>query len=540
MHQLPQPAVSYSFGERAQWSPVFSVPSVPAPYRIAGYGTQEVAAWRPPTTSADSAILPGRDLATARMHDVVRNDPHAVAGITRLVDMLVGAGLRLSSKPLMRALGFDPKNQADRAKVRELGQQMEAEWDLFALDPGRRGDAQRKLSTNGQFRLLARTYVRAGEATAYMNWKPSSGGRYATCLRTIDPDRLCNPDGKPDSKNLRGGIEFDDDGVPLAYNVRNGHPADYYRAGDVMTWTRIPRATAWGRPVFIHGFEPDRDDQARAITPFAALLSRLRMIGKFADTELASATVNAMFAAFVKSNLPVAEATQAFTPQSLTFADKRMDYWEKTPPTLGGVRIPVLPLGDEISINSSPRQTTAFPAFQAAFLQSIAAALGISYEQLAMDWSKVNYSSARAALNEVWRHVQTLFAGFVEQVVCPLHYAVMEEAFDRGYVTVPKGAPDFYDMPGAYLRARWIGPGRGYIDPTKEAEASSMRMDSLTSSLERECAEQGLDYEEMLDQLAVEQEELAARSLSRRSLGKSEGVPQPEDPPANAPAPVAA
>ena len=51
-----------------------------------------------------------------------------------------------------------------------------------------------------------------------------------------------------------------------------------------------------------------------------------------------------------------------------------------------------------------------------------------------MDWSKVNYSSARAALNEVWRHIESQFAVFVEQAVVPIYYAVVEEAFDRGYI----------------------------------------------------------------------------------------------------------
>src|SRR6185437_2816548 len=129
-------------------------------------------------------------------------------------------------------------------------------------------------------------------------------------------------------------------------------------------WTTIPRTTEWGRPVFIHAMEPDREDQSRAITPFAALMTRLRMINKFADAELASATVNALFAAFVHSNLPIADATQAFAPAATTFADKRAHYWGQNPARLNGVRIPVLPIGDEIKINASPRQTSAFPHFQ--------------------------------------------------------------------------------------------------------------------------------------------------------------------------------
>lgn len=487
-------------------------------YRAGSRFSQEMAAWRPAGVSADAAVLPNRDISAARVRDLVRNDPHAVSGIATLVDMLVGAGLRLSSKPDLRALGLDPKNEADRKAGRELSESIEAEWRSFADDPLRRCDAQRRLSMNGMFRLLCRTWVVNGEVTVSLGWKER--GRYSTCVRAIDPDRLCNPDGRSDTDRLRGGIEFTEDGEPIAYHVRNSHPGELYSSYPKgITWTRIPRSTPTGRPVFIHGFEPEREDQARAITPFAALMQRMRMIGKFADTELASAMVNALFAAFVKSSLPVGEVAAGMTPMSATFADKRMDFYEQNPAMLNGVRIPVMPVGDEITINNATRQATSFPAFQASFLQSISAALGVSYEQLSMDWSKVNYSSARAALNEVWRHVFTMFSAFSEQVAEPIRFAVIEEAFDRGYIVAPKGAPDFWDNPGAYLRGRWIGPGRGYVDPVKEAQGSGLRMGNMTSTLEAECAEQGRDLEETLDQIAREEEMLKERRLTRAISG---------------------
>lgn len=498
------------------------------PYQSGSFRPQEMMAWMPPQTSADSAVLPDRDVSVARMRDMVRNDPTAQSGVSRLVEMLVGAKLVLSSKPDARALGFDRTNKQDRAKVRALAADIESEWYACANDPGKRFDAQRRLSASGMFRLLARTFVTMNECTAFLKWKP--GGRYSTCVRAIDPDRLSNPYGQPVTQNLRGGVEFDDDGVPLAYHVRNGHPADWYIVPQPMTWTRIERCTPTGRPVFIHGFEPEREDQARAMTPFAALLKRLRMIGKFSDTELASATVNALFAAFVKSSLPVGEATAAFTPQTVsTLEGKRLDYWAQHPPQLGGVRIPVMPIGDEIEINAAPRQSSAFSDFHAVFLQSIAAALGISYEQLTMDWSKVNYSSARAALNEVWRHTQMMLAAFVDQVVAPIHYAQLEEAFDRGYIKAPAGAPDFWDRPDAYLRARWIGPGRGYVDPVKEAQGASVRMAAGISTLEDENADLGRDLTDTLDQIADEEEMLAERGITRVISSGSGLLADPSD-----------
>lgn len=491
-------------------------------YRAASGMSQELAAYWPGWTSGDSAVLPNIRVSLDRTRDIIRNDPHAAAGAMRLTDMLVGHGWQCVPTPDARALGIEPK------AARDLGRAIRSEWKLFSRDPRKFSDARRRLSLNGQFRLAARTFATAGEACAALKYDrrrvEEKGARYATCLAQIDPDRLSNPNNRPDTLQIRGGVEFDQDGVPVAYHVRNAHVGDWWAAAQSQSWERIPRETAWGRPVFIHAFEPEREDQTRAITPFAALVSRLRMIGKHADLEIANATANALFAAFVESDLPAEEIATRLAAGGnassvrASYLDRLIDHYEKNPATLGGVRIPLMLPGSKITMNGTSRTTTAFPAFQASFLQSIASALGLSYEQLAMDWSRTNYSSARAALNEVWRAIKRLQAVFAEQYVQPIYLAFLEEAFDKGHLLTPAGAPDFWDMPEAYVGARWIGPGRGYVDPVKEAEAAALRMEGLTSNLEIENAEQGLDWEENLEQIAFENDVLEEQGLSRMSI----------------------
>jgi len=519
-------------------------------YRAAGYDSQETAAWYVSTASADAEVLGAKDLSLARIRDVLRNDPSARAGLDRLVDSIVGAGLHLSEKPDGVALGI-----TNRKELRTLARQMQAEWRLFADDPRKTCDAQRKLTMNGLFRLFCRTMLTAGEMTAVMSWRDPSKGmaqRYSTCVLAIDPDRLCNPDGQPVTSTLRGGIEMDGLGEPIAYHVRNAHVGDYWASDQSSTWTRVARVTSWGRPIFIHGFEPEREGQTRGISPFVSLISRLRMIGKHADHELAAAAANALNVAFVETQLPPEEVAQRLSPREPTYAgysNSVVKHFTENPAKVGGVRIPVFPPGSTMKMNSTPRQTSSFSSFQTAFLRSIAAAMGLSYEQLSMDWSQTNYSSARAALNEVWRTIKRLSAVFVEQVVTPIYYAVMEEAFAKGYIRLPASARPlgmqgldleaandnlavFHAMPGAILRARWIGPGRGFIDPVKEAEAAALRMQSLTSTLENECADQGYDYEDILDQIAIENEELADRKIVRQVISATpQDAAEPEEPP---------
>lgn len=493
-------------------------------YRSSSVTSQELAAYLPAMASGDSSTLYNARLTLDRAHDLARNDPVAVAGVQRLVDMLIGKGLLLSARPDARALGIDRKT------ARTIGRKIESEWRLFWNDPLKRADYRRRVTGSGIFRQAARTMTVAGEATAVLRWRKKGTARYRTCVQTVDPDRLRNPMGAPDSIRLRGGVEFDDDGVAAAYHLTEAHPADWFAGTLMTTWVRIPREETWGRPIFIHAYEPEREDQTRAISPFAALVSRLRMITRHADNEIAAAAVNALFAAFVTSSLSAPDVGAAMSPAATTESrdQARNKFYANSRPTLNGVRIPVLPIGDEIKINSSPRQTTAYPAFQAAFLQSIAAALGISYEQLSMDWSKTNYSSARAALNEVWRAIQRLLSVFIDQYVTPIYFAFLEEAIDRGYVVIPGGLDAFHAMPAAWLSARWIGPGRGYVDPETEADAAGKRMGLLISSLADEAAEQGEDIEENLDQIEAEEEMLAERGLTRQTVtGAMPGQQQP-------------
>ena len=521
------------------------------PYAAGAYLRQDTAAWRPPNRSGDYASLQRRDITNARVQDLLRNDSHARAAENRLLDMLVGSGFICCPKPDYAALGIS--HEAGR----DLGRQMRIEWRHFAEDPRKFNDRTRKQSMNGQFRQLGRTWGRLGECAAVMTLNDFSGARYRTSVLPIDPYRISNPQEATDTNLLRAGVEMDEAGVPRAYHVRNAYLGDYWSGEQAISWTRVPKETHWGRPVFIHGFEPDREGDTRGVSPFVSVVNALRMLGKIGENEAAAGALNAMFGAFITSGLPPEEVRATMEPgQSITthrrvFAEQ-LEHLQRYPAAIGGVRMPVLPPGTDVKLNTTSRQVTAYQHFQTAFLQTVASALDLSYEQVAMDWSRVNYSSARAALNEIWRATRRRLSVFVDQVVTPVYFAVMDEAFDEGYIVPPAGCPDFMDMPGAYLRARWIGPGRGYIDPVKEAEGASLRQEALISTLEDELAELGRDLEETLDQIEFENAELKRRGLSRQSLvaaiqpanklkpdsleaeepvgPQGAGAPQPQDP----------
>jgi capsid protein len=90
---------------------------------------------------------------------------------------------------------------------------------------------------------------------------------------------------------------------------------------------------------------------------------------------------------------------------------------------------------------------------------------------------------------------------------------------------LPNGAPDFAEAKAAYCSAKWIGPGSGWVDPHKEATAATERLAAGLSTLERECAEQGEDYLETIQQRARERKEMIALGLDPDAIPDRKSLP---------------
>ena len=105
---------------------------------------------------------------------------------------------------------------------------------------------------------------------------------------------------------------------------------------------------------------------------------------------------------------------------------------------------------------------------------------------------------------EAWKTLDRRRIDFGIGFAGPLRGAWLEESHEIDDLPLPKNAPEFMDCRGAYMRATWLGPARGWIDPVAEKEGAIMGMEAGLSTLEMECAEQNLDWEEVLDQRARE------------------------------------
>lgn len=485
-------------------------------YRAAGMKGQDVGGWLPAATSADSAWLGWpRDLAVRRTRELLANEPTAQGGVDRWVDMVVGGNWRPSIKPDHEHLGITE----DQAFA--VGRACERAYRLWCDDPLVRCDAEGTLSGSFLLNLIVMEQVVTGDGLGVLRFRPRNDWGFRTQLQVVDADRLSNPDNAPDTDQLRGGVEKDADGLePIAYHIRNAHPADRNTAGatSAYQWTRIPRRTPWGRPVCLHLFEKRRAGQTRGVSRLIAGLTLFKQLQRFTKGELANAVLNALFAATVTSSFDPALVEQQLAATTGGYQELRGEYYGEEDLTLEGVRIQKLFPGDELKFMTSPRERADFGTFSAVFLRAISSGLGITYEQLTGDWSNVNYSSARAAFIEVWRGVRRARAMVASMVANPLLLAIVEDAIDQGLVELPEGAPDLYEAPAAWLRTSWIGPPMGWVDPVKEAQAALMRIETGLSNWEDECADQGVDFEINLINLARQKKLWAQQGMMPPAL----------------------
>lgn len=478
-------------------------PSAHGGYRGGQYD-KDMASWNPPLRSADAELLPDMTTLQARAHDLHRNSSLSAGAVRIHKDNTIGSGLRLSAKPDYRALGQDAEWASEWSK------NTEAEFRLFCDDPGCYIDAGRR-NWFGDLLLLGYTqYLTSGEICASAEWLPNRGSKYATAIQMFDPARLSNPNFAPDTNKTRGGINLSRMGAPIGYNIRSALSSDgRFFGSKPFQWKTIARETRWGRQKIIHIFEQERAGQTRAKTGMATLIASSFKLGKFKDASLDSAIINSMYAAVMSTDLDYGRAAETMGAEGLSkyqagILGNASDYYGSRGVKAGGSKVLRLFPGDKFDFTTPQHPGPNFAEFEQSFLRELAAGWNLSYEQLARDYTKTNYSGARAGLQEVWKFFSSRRELIAGRFASAIYSLWLEEAIDKGVVEAPPGAPSFYDAKAAWCKARWVGPGRGAIDPLKEAKAKELNMDMDILTFEDACAEDGKDWVENLEQIARE------------------------------------
>lgn len=515
----------------AQGRPITSMRSTA--YEAADRTSRELASWNVGSWSGDGALLGELETLRDRTEDMIRNHGIASGAVQIHLDNIIGPGLLLDARPDRRALGLKDDERAD--ELDEFENLIESKFENYVEDLGCYIDASRRSRFSEMCAIGYRSYLTSFEILGTAEWLRRPGTPYRTAIQLIDPARLCNPDGRPNSDRLRAGVAMDDMGAPIGYWFVSHLMSDGLITNQLRQWKYVPREMPNGRANVIHIYDQAKAGQTRGQNGIVSILAKLKMLEKFEKATLQAAILNAMYAAVIQSSLDWESVAQSMgageNDPTLAYLGNRKEWHEESNVRFNGVKIPHLFPGEELKLLSPEHPNAAFNSFEEATLRYIAAGFNLTYEQLSRDYSKTNYSSARAAMLEAWRFFsgkQYTVAGKFASMVYQLWF---EEAVERGELVLPAGLPGFYEAKSAWTRCHWIGPGRGHIDPLKEANATKVELSMGLSTMQIEAGLRGRRWQDLIDQSSQEERYMKKRGIDPERFRGQTPVAQPPDQP---------
>lgn len=387
-----------------------------------------------PTTGASERMT-----LRERSRDLNRNDAVASGATDTMAINVVGQGLQLQSRIRAERLGI-----TDDA-ARELQKQAETIWTEWKES----ADSTNICDFDELQFLALRKIVEDGEVIALPIMANDPWRVLKRAIELIEADRLVNHGAGLSLSNVDSAVETGSRGEPVAYYLEKAGSS----LGEKKESIRIAARDEKGRPKILHLFPVRRPGQQRGVPWFAPVETLFKDLGDTLEAEVVAARVSACLAVFVTMTDP-AYAQYAAHTDTETGTGNRLQ-------TLEPGLINYLNQGESINLVNPVRPGDAFAPFVEMVIRMIGMSLNMPYELLSKDFSKTNYSSARAAILEGRRMFTKWRSWFGRRFCQPVYDLVLEEAYLRGMFDAPK----FYEQRSEYTRAQWIGGGWGGRPP---------------------------------------------------------------------------
>ena len=372
-------------------------------------------------------------------------------------------------------------------------------------DWGKRGncDITGKHSFFDICNLYVKSVAREGEVIIR---KIYGAGKYGFQLQILDAERLDVQKNLllDNGSYIKMGVEFDKYGKPLAYHMRQKHPADnnyYTEMGGV--YERVPAEEIY------HHFISDRPEQSRGLPWMHSVIRRLHNIGGYEHAAVVAARVGAAKMGFYTSpdgdGLPLADDKDA-TGGLIQDAEAGA--------------FSVLPAGYDFKTYDPDYPHAMYADFIKANLRGVASGLGVAYNTLSNDLEGVNFSSIRTGVLEerdVWMALQNWM---IESFLDDLFSTWLKIALLNRQVKLPNGSPIPLAKFDKFNTFVWQGRRWQWVDPTKDMEANIMAINNGLKDRASVIAEQGRDKDDVFAALAAEQAEIEKMGLIIESPNK--------------------
>lgn len=473
--------------------------------------------WRPKRLSAKSDINTRLDLLRSRAADQAINSPVGAAAIQTSALHAVGAGLKVFPRIKYKLLGISA------AQAREWARKTAMEFDLWANS--KMCDIYKRNNFYDLQDIVYTGYLTDGDSFALFRRKPATRDiPYSLRIQIVEANRIVNPETLapgpygveallPNGNRVVGGVELDRDGATEAFWIANKVPWDTADADKVLEVARVKAfGEQTGTPNIVQICHDTRAGQTRGVPYLAPVISTLKQVSRYTESELTASIIRSFFALFF---------TQQDTAGGMTLDDMLSSSFDNDPRApvvdVGEYSLAVgtmnaLPRGVDVkSVDASNAQST-FDSFTTHLIKQIGAAIGQPYEVLMKNFTS-SYSASRAALLQAWDEYKQRRIWFARDFCQPIYEAWLAEAVAIGRVR----APGFFADPlirKAWTNAEWFGPSMSILDPVKDINGANLRIYNGLSTREKEAAEMtGTDFEENLEQLAYEKQLIEERGL---------------------------
>ena len=441
----------------------------------AAAATRRTSGWLPATSDINTLVFRNLDTLRARSRDMVRRNPWAANALDAFVGNSIGTGIK-------------PQSLHPDARIKERIQELWLRWTDEA-------DASGLTDFYGLQALACRAVMEAGECLIRLRPRLAKDGLTVPLqLQLLEAEHLPTGENRKleNGNYIRAGIEFDQIGRRVAYWLYREHPFDAHNPVASTELVRVPADAV------LHLFRPIRPGQLRGQPWLTQVLVKLYELDQYDDAELVRKKTAAMFAGFVLKNAPEDQMLGETATDSTGTALAGLE-----PGTLQ-----VLLPGEDIKFSTPADVGASYETFMRVQLRSIAAGMGITYEQLTGDLTGVNYSSIRAGLLEFRRRCEQFQHQVIVYQFCrPVWRRWIEAALLSGALPKQGDLAPYYD-------AKWIPPGFAWVDPLKDIKAQVMAVRAGFKSRAEVVSEQGYDAE------AIDRE-IAADNARARELGLS-------------------
>lgn len=506
-------------------SPVKQSQGIHHAQRTSGSFRGSMRDWRPLVSLFNFQNEKERETTEIRVEDLFRNDGVTRSVVNSLTTNVIGKGLTPQSILPYKRLGITAE------KAREIQDQIEWLWFEWCENAHYRGQC-----TFETLQAMAvRSLVRSGEFIhlPIMEKHPRPGCRFRLRIQDIDPRRLRSPISKAFDPTIHDGVEVDETGIPIAYWIYSPKPIVGYLdplSASEQDFIRYPARLRLGRKGIFHIFKCEEDEQYRGSSALAPILTFLRNFTDSIDNELLGQVIASSFPIFIELENGVESGMPEFVKEEEFSKPEEKRFYQNID---GGGQIMYGNAGEKPQVLENSRPSSNFQTFCTLLLRIIGASLELPYEVISKDFSKTNYSSARAALLEAYRVYDTYRSNIIRQYCQPIFEMVLEESFLSKFISLPCTVSEFYKDKKLWSNTRWVAPARGYIDPVKEVQSQIQLIDAGLMSRSEAIAERGGDFDDVLQRLADEDNMIEKLRPNANLIAKKEeksfSEPESED-----------